>query len=299
MEVEISVVVPIYNSEKILPELVKRIKAALSTLKQPYELILVNDHSTDHSWQVICQLAKAHPFIKAYTLSQNCKQWKTTLFGLNFAQGKYIITIDDDLEYEPLEITTLYNFLKKSSLDLVYGIPQNKYRLQGKNQQLAVLQKKAMHKLWGSPVTDSFRIFKREILFQNGHFQPNIFIDAYLAKKVSPKKIGYVKTISNKRFAGESNVPLQQRWKLFFLYLKHFSPGWVMFCIIAFTIACAASSILLLKCETGLFIKAISLMSPLVLVALGWIWQRAVSEVHSGKLDFSIVSDFRACNNVQ
>ncbi len=119
---QFSIVVPVYNSEKTLPELCIRIEATLQKMHATFEIILVNDNSSDGSWSVIKELKKnAALHIRAVRLRKNFGQHKALLCGFQFAQGEYIVTIDDDLQFFPEDIEVLAQEAEKSGADLVYG----------------------------------------------------------------------------------------------------------------------------------------------------------------------------------
>lgn len=228
MSVEISIVVPVYNSAAILPELTKRIEQTMRAAHLAYEIILVNDHSKDSSWETICQLCKQKKHLKALHLVENKGQWWATLAGMSQAQGKYIVTIDDDLEYEPADIPKLHTTAIQKKRQVVYGMVYEKYRLQGKNPLLSKWRKSLMHKLWNSPPTESFRIIHRDVVFHQHQFLPKVFIDAFIVAHVDWQQVAYEPVASNQRFAGASNVDLKKKIALFLKYRFHFKLpiGW-------------------------------------------------------------------------
>jgi undecaprenyl-phosphate 4-deoxy-4-formamido-L-arabinose transferase len=118
----ISVVVPVYNSEASLPMLVKRIQPALAALETPFELILVNDSSSDGSWSRIRELAARHHWIRGLNLSRNYGQHNALLCGIRHARFDTTVTMDDDLQNPPEEIVRLLAKLEEG-FDVVYGTP--------------------------------------------------------------------------------------------------------------------------------------------------------------------------------
>lgn len=121
-----SVVVPVYNSEKTLVELCTRIQNSFSSIQSDFEIILVNDFSTDGSWSVIRELkGKFQDQLTAIHFRKNFGQHKALLCGFQFARGEYIITIDDDLQFFPEDIGLLIEKAKSTSADLVYGTYQD------------------------------------------------------------------------------------------------------------------------------------------------------------------------------
>jgi glycosyltransferase involved in cell wall biosynthesis len=117
----VSVVVPVFNSEKTLPLLVQ----ALVDVPElwPLELILVNDASRDRSWEIACQLAAEHDWIRGINLSRNYGQHNALLCGIRAATGEIIITMDDDLQNPPEEVPRMLAKLREG-YDVVYGTPQ-------------------------------------------------------------------------------------------------------------------------------------------------------------------------------
>ena len=119
---QFSVVVPVYNSEKTLQELCARIEATFQKMNATFEIVLVNDNSTDGSWNVIKDLKANRTYnILGVRLRKNFGQHKALLCGFQFAKGEYIITIDDDLQFFPEDIVVMVNEAQRTGADLVYG----------------------------------------------------------------------------------------------------------------------------------------------------------------------------------
>src|SRR5688572_17869047 len=117
-----SVVVPVYNSEKTLEELCTRIHNTFQKMDVSFEIILVNDNSTDNSWNVIKELKTKYTVdFTAVHLRGNFGQHKALLCGFQFARGEYVFTIDDDLQFSPEDMELLIERMQQTSADLVYG----------------------------------------------------------------------------------------------------------------------------------------------------------------------------------
>ncbi|OFX46465.1 MAG: glycosyl transferase family 2 [Bacteroidetes bacterium GWA2_30_7] len=116
--IEISVVIPVYNSEDNLAELEKRLTQALINIK--YEIVLINDYSKDSSWDVIFKLTTQNKNIVGINLMKNFGQDNAIMAGLNVAQGNYIVIMDDDLQHSPFDIIKLYEECKKG-YDVCYA----------------------------------------------------------------------------------------------------------------------------------------------------------------------------------
>jgi len=122
---EYSVVVPVYNSEASLEELCQRISEAFSEIEESYEIILVDDSSSDSSWQIMKELKKNDKHIKIIQLMKNFGQHNAVICGFHNVTGKYIITMDDDLQNPPEEIPKLINKIKEG-YDVVIGAQEVK-----------------------------------------------------------------------------------------------------------------------------------------------------------------------------
>jgi glycosyltransferase involved in cell wall biosynthesis len=119
----ISVIVPVYNSEGSLPRLIERLQPVLMQIGEPFEVLLINDGSRDQSWQVICQLAASHPWVRGVNLMRNYGQHNALLCGIRQVRYRTFVTMDDDLQNPPEEIPTLLAKLAEG-YDVVYGAPQ-------------------------------------------------------------------------------------------------------------------------------------------------------------------------------
>ena len=115
-------VVPAYNSELSLAELVRRLHPVLELQTSDYELIIVDDCSRDGTWSVIQGLAKEHGWVKGVHLMRNYGQHNALLCGIRLARCGLTITMDDDLQHPPEEIPKLLDKLTPDK-DVVYGTP--------------------------------------------------------------------------------------------------------------------------------------------------------------------------------
>ena len=120
---KISVVVPVYNSSKILYELQSQLEKACAELNLPYQLVLVDDYSYDDSWEIIKDIKSKRPTnVLAIRMAKNFGQHNAIFCGLRYCTGDVIITMDDDLQSTPSEIVHLLECYKETGADVVYGI---------------------------------------------------------------------------------------------------------------------------------------------------------------------------------
>lgn len=122
MDLDISVVVPVYNEAANLPELVRQVGDALRPTGRSFELICVDDGSRDGSDEVLATLAAATPWLRPAWLVRNYGQSSALQAGFERAQGRYIVTLDADLQNDPADIPALLQLLdERPELDMVSG----------------------------------------------------------------------------------------------------------------------------------------------------------------------------------
>ena len=124
---DISVVVPLYNEEESLPELQAWIERVMNEHGFSYEIIFVNDGSTDRSWNVIEELSKKSNNIKGIKFRRNYGKSPALFCGFEKAEGDVVITMDADLQDSPDEIPELYRMITEDGYDLVSGWKQKRY----------------------------------------------------------------------------------------------------------------------------------------------------------------------------
>ena len=124
---DITVVVPLYNEEESLPELYKWIERVMKANGFSFEVIFVNDGSTDNSWQVIEDLSHQSENVKGIKFRRNYGKSPALYCGFKEAQGDVVITMDADLQDSPDEIPELYKMITEDGYDLVSGYKQKRY----------------------------------------------------------------------------------------------------------------------------------------------------------------------------
>ena len=124
---DISVIVPLYNEAESLPELQAWIKRVMDEHGFTYEIIFVNDGSTDTSWQVIEELSTNNPEVKGICFRRNYGKSPALYCGFKRAEGDVVITMDADLQDSPDEIPELRRMIVEDGYDLVSGYKQKRY----------------------------------------------------------------------------------------------------------------------------------------------------------------------------
>jgi undecaprenyl-phosphate 4-deoxy-4-formamido-L-arabinose transferase len=208
MKHSISVVVPVYNSESSLPELVTRLEPILRSIADRSELVLVNDGSADASWEVIQRLARQHAWIKGVSLMRNYGQHGALLCGIRAARYELVATMDDDLQHPPEELRHLLAALDQGS-DVVYGTPK-KERHGLMRDMASQATKWALQHAMGAETArnvSAFRLFRTELRDAFSDCQgPFVSIDVLLTW--ATRKFTAVRVQHDSRRLGQSSYTL-------------------------------------------------------------------------------------------
>ena len=124
---DISVIIPLYNEEESLPKLYEWIERVMTTNNYTFEVIFVNDGSTDKSWEIIESLQKKSAHIRGIKFRHNYGKSPALYCGFISAKGDVVITMDADLQDSPDEIPGLYTMIKNENYDLVSGWKKKRF----------------------------------------------------------------------------------------------------------------------------------------------------------------------------
>ena len=124
---DISVVVALFNEEESLPELVSWIVSVMDREKFTYEIIMVDDGSTDSSWSVIKRLSETNPAIRGISFRRNYGKSAALYHGFKAAEGRVVVTMDADLQDSPEEIPELYRMVTEDGYDIVSGWKKQRF----------------------------------------------------------------------------------------------------------------------------------------------------------------------------
>lgn len=214
-----SIVIPVYNSSNTLPVLMDELNAIMNKINGNFEIVFVDDCSKDNSWQALKELKNKNKHIKIIRLANNVGQWMATLAGIKKSTGKLIITIDDDLEYDTNDIAVLVNEYKKCDYYLVYGIPTEKMNKDIYYKLFFKIRDRFLRLFFDKIQTESFKIFKREIYFdEKGEMFSHLHFEAYTKFTVSKKYIGHVAVNYRSRYFGNSNHTFAMKVKIMLKY---------------------------------------------------------------------------------
>ena len=124
---QLSIVIPFYNEEESLPELISWIENVTQTHQYSYEIILVDDGSTDQSWEIVKQLQLNNTHIKGISFQRNYGKSAALNEAFKVAKGDYVITMDADLQDSPEEIPELYNMMLQGKYDIISGWKKKRF----------------------------------------------------------------------------------------------------------------------------------------------------------------------------
>ena len=124
---DLSIVISLFNEEESLPELVSWIEKVATREKYEYEIIMVDDGSTDSSWKVITELAGKNPTIRGISFRRNYGKSAALYHGFKAAEGRVVITMDADLQDSPDEIPELYRMVTQEGYDIVSGWKKQRF----------------------------------------------------------------------------------------------------------------------------------------------------------------------------
>jgi undecaprenyl-phosphate 4-deoxy-4-formamido-L-arabinose transferase len=220
--VEVSVVIPVYNSEACLDELCRRLAEALRDL--PHEVILVDDRSTDGSWRKIRALCEGDKRLTGVRLRKNAGQDNAVLCGLRLARGRYAAVMDDDLQHSPADIPALYGRCREEGLDVCYARfaalkeawwKRAGSRLNGRLAEIVIGKPKA---LYLSP----FKVMRREIVEEIVKYTgPFPYVDGLILGVT--RDVGQLDVAHNARYRGEGHYTVAKSVLVFLRVATGFS----------------------------------------------------------------------------
>lgn len=203
----ISVVIPLYNEEESLKELFLWIKKVADANGLLYEVIFVDDGSTDGSWKVIENLSKEYDTIKGIKFRRNYGKSPALYCGFEAAQGDVVITMDADLQDSPDEIPALYNMIVNEGYDLVSGWKKKRYDPVFTKNLPSKLFNATARKVSGVKLHDfncGLKAYRKEVVKNIEVYGEMHRYIPYLAKAAGFSKIGEMEVHHQARKFGQS-----------------------------------------------------------------------------------------------
>ena len=223
---KLSIVIPVYGSELVLPELVSQIKKVLAGLEEirgNYEIIFICDRSPDNSWRVIQRLSADHPQVFGVLLRMNAGQHNALMAGFAKARGEVIVTMDDDLQHSPADIPKLLQEIRQG-YDVAYARFKNRnhalWKIAGSrlNNLVAGYLMQKPKELYLSPFRAMKADIRDDILRYRG---PYVYVDGLILSVT--RNIASVDVDHHDRYAGESRYGLRKSLSLWLKMATSFS----------------------------------------------------------------------------
>ena len=264
---DISVIVPLFNEAESLPELYAWIQRVMNENKFSYEVIFINDGSTDNSWQVIQDLKAKSENVRAIRFRRNYGKSPALFCGFERAEGEVVITMDADLQDSPDEIPELYRMVMEDGYDLVSGWKQKRYDNTFTKNIPSKIYNATARKVTGLKLHDmncGLKAYRKEVIKNIEVYGEMHRYIPYLAKNAGYTNIGEKVVIHRKRQYGVSKFGLERfvngYLDLFSLYFldkfgkqpMHFFGLWgsVMF-LIGFVAVVAVGALKLIALSKG------------------------------------------------
>ena len=210
---DISVIVPLYNETESLPELVAWIRRVMEANGFTYEILMVDDGSTDGSWNTVLSLSKENPAIHGISFRRNYGKSAALYEGFAAVEGDVVITMDADLQDSPDEIPELYRMIKEGGYDVVSGWKQHRQDNKLTKNLPSKLYNWTARKVTGIKLHDmncGLKAYKKEVVKSIEVYGEMHRYIPYLAKNAGYGKIGEKPVHHQKRKYGVSKFGLER-----------------------------------------------------------------------------------------
>ena len=210
---DISVIVPLFNEAESLPELAAWIHRVMETNGYSYEVLMIDDGSTDGSWDTVQSLAKEYPAIHGISFRRNYGKSAALYEGFAAAQGDVVITMDADLQDSPDEIPELYRMIVKDGYDVVSGWKQHRQDNKLTKNLPSKLYNWTARKVTGIKLHDmncGLKAYKNEVVKSIEVYGEMHRYIPYLAKNAGYARIGEKPVHHQKRKYGTSKFGLER-----------------------------------------------------------------------------------------
>ena len=215
----LSIVVPVYNEEDNVAPLVKRVHEALTGYQHPWELVLVDDGSSDATVDRGLQSAKEYgPHVRIVELTRNFKQTAAMQAGIDAARGDVIVTMDGDLQNDPIDIPRMVGRLLNEDLDLVAGWRKNRQDGLLLRKIPSKIANRLIARLTGVKLRDygcSLKAYRGDVIKRVRLYgEMHRFIPAWMATVTTPRRIAEEPTTHHPRTAGVSKYGISRTFRV-------------------------------------------------------------------------------------
>ena len=210
---DLSIVISLFNEEESLRELVAWIDRALAPHDYEYEIIMVDDGSRDRSWEVIEELSKTYPRIRAIRFRRNYGKSAALYCGFERAQGDVVFTMDADLQDSPDEIPEMYRMVREDGWDLVSGWKQHRQDNKLTKNLPSKLYNATARRITGIKLHDmncGLKAYRRDVVKSIEVYGDMHRYIPYLAKNAGFDRITEKKVVHRKRKYGKSKFGMER-----------------------------------------------------------------------------------------
>jgi undecaprenyl-phosphate 4-deoxy-4-formamido-L-arabinose transferase len=223
-DIQISLVIPVFNEEKNLPTLMERTLPVMRAMKRAFEVILIDDGSRDRSLEILREFAQKEPEVRVIELTRNYGQHAAILAGFSMVRGRMVVTLDADLQNPPEEIPRLIETMEAGDFDVVGTIRKGR-----KDSLFRIIPSKIVNmvarKITGVLMSDwgcMLRAYRRPVVERMSDcHEHSTFIPA-LATHFG-KRVTEIEVAHEERYGGKSNYPLRKLINLQFDLVASFS----------------------------------------------------------------------------
>lgn len=226
MKIDISIVIPVFRSHECLEKLFFEISQSLNEITNNWEIILVDDGSNDaKTFKKMLELRENDNRIKLIRFSKNRGQHHATLCGIKYSSGKYVVTLDDDLQNPPNEIKRFINTLDEGFQLVIGKIADGKKHNFFRNLASASIQI-LISRILGKPkylTLSSFRGMTNQVAKRiSGYQGAHPYIPALMLEAASPEETCNIEVLHSPRYRGQSNYTSRKLFKLAsYLLINH------------------------------------------------------------------------------
>ena len=252
--IKISVIAPVFNEKENLISFTDSVKKTMNDLGQEWELIIIDDGSTDGSADLIKELSM-HPRVRSLILSKNYGQTTAIQAGFDNALGKFFVTLDSDLQNDPKDIPALLQKLIDENLDLVVGWRKDRKDNYFLRNFPSMIANRLIANITGVKLHDygcSLKAYRAEVLREVRLYgEMHRFIPAWMATKIPPSKISEMIVSHHPRVAGVSKYGISRTFRVFvdlisvFFFMRFFSRPGHFFGLIGLMLSAIGSIILI------------------------------------------------------
>ena len=210
---DLSIIIPLFNEAESLPPLYDWIKRVMDENKFIYEIIFINDGSTDDSWKVINDLKSKDDCVKAIRFRRNYGKSPALFCGFEKAKGDVVITMDADLQDSPDEIPELFRMIKEDGYDLVSGWKKKRYDNTFTKNIPSKIYNATARKVTGIKLHDmncGLKAYRLDVVKHIEVYGEMHRYIPYLAKNAGFSKIGEKVVVHRKREFGKSKFGLER-----------------------------------------------------------------------------------------